>query len=77
MLGSLTGRLIGLLRRCPDDEARVTIVRAVKMRADPFWRIREPVWRLEHPFLNRDVRNERANRRTEQGEHPTYQIKHF
>ena len=29
------------------------------------------------PVLNRDMRNESANRRTEHGEHPTYQIKHF
>ena len=59
-------------RQSTRDEAR-----AVKMRANPFWRIREPIWRLEHPCLNRDTRNERANRRTEHGEHPTYQIKHF
>ena len=54
------------------DEART-----VKMHANPFWRIREPVWRLKRPFLNRDARNKRPNQRTEHGEHPTYQIKHF
>ena len=59
-------------RRSTRDEAR-----AVEMRVNPFWRVREPVWRLESLFLNRDVRNKRANRRTEHGEHPTYQIKHF
>ena len=32
------------------------------------WRAREPVWRLEHPYSNRDARDERANRRTEHGE---------
>ena len=42
-----------------------------------FWRIREPIWRLERPFSNCDARNERVDRRTEHGEHPTYQIKHF
>ena len=28
------------------------------------------------PLLDRDARDERANRRTEHGEHPIYQIKH-
>ena len=59
-------------RRSTRDEAR-----AVEMHANPFWHVRKPVWRLERLFLNRDARNERANRRTEHGEHPTYQIKHF
>ena len=44
---------------------------------EPFWRAREPVWRLERPFLNHGACNERANPRTEHGEHPTYQIKYF
>ena len=61
----------------PDDEARVTNARTVEMRANPFWCAREPVWRLERPFLNCDACNERANQRTEHGERPTYQIKHF
>ena len=39
------------------------------------WHAREPVWRLERPFLNRAARDERANRRTEHGEQPIYQIK--
>ena len=64
-------------RRCPDDEARATNARTVKMCANPFWRAREPIWRLERLFLNRGARDERANRRTEHGEHPTYQIKYF
>ena len=76
MLGTLTGRLLGLSRRCPDDEARATNVRTVEMRANPFWRVREPIWCLERPFLNRDARDERANQRTEHGERPTYQIEH-
>ena len=77
MLGSLTGRLLGLPRRFPDDEACATNARTVEMRANPFWRAREPVWHLERPFLNRGARDECANQRTEHGEHPTYQIKHF
>ena len=68
--------LLGLLRRCPDDEARATNARTVEMRANLFWRARKPVWRLERPFLNCGVRDERTNRRTEHGERPTYQIKH-
>ena len=75
MLGSLTGRLLGLPRRYPDDEARATNARTVEMRANPFWCAREPVWRLERPYSNRDARNKRANRRTEHGEQSTYQIK--
>ena len=75
MLGSLTGRLLGLPRRCPGDEARATNARTVEMRANPFWCAREPVWRLEHLYSNRDARDERANRRTEHGERSTYQIK--
>ena len=38
------------------------------------WRAREPIWRLGSPLLDRDARDERANRRTEHGEHPIYQI---
>ena len=75
MLGSLTGRLQGLSWRCPDDEARATNARMVEMRTNLSWRAREPVWRLEHPFLNPDARDERANRRTEHGKQPIYQIK--
>ena len=99
MLGSLTGRLLGLPRRCPDDEARAMNAHTVEMCANPFWHAREPIWRLERPFLNRSTRDERpflnrgarderpflnhgacderVNRRTEHGEHPTYQIKYF
>ena len=40
----------------------------VGTRANPFWRAREPVWRLERPYSNRDARDERVNRRTEHGE---------
>ena len=76
MLGSLTGRLLGLPRRCPDDEARATNAHTVEMRVNPFWHSREPVWRLEYLFLNRGERDERMNRRTKHGERPTYQIKH-
>ena len=47
------------------------------MRANLSWRAREPVWRLERPFLNRDVHDERANRRTEHGEQPIYQNQAF
>ena len=77
MLGSLTGWLLGLPQRCPDDEARATNARMVEMHANPFWRTREPVWRLEHPFLNRGAHDEHANQRTEHSERPTYQINHF
>ena len=59
------------------DEARATNTRMVKMRTNPFLHMHEPIWRLECPFLNHDVRDKRANRRTEHGERPTYQIKHF
>ena len=55
------------------DKARATNIRAVEMCMNPFWRVREPVWRLERPFLNHDVRDRRA----EYGKLPTYQIKHF
>ena len=75
MLGSLTGRLQGLPRRCPDDEARATNARTVGMRANPFWRAHEPVWRLERPYSNHGARGERVNQRTEHGERSTYQIK--
>ena len=64
-------------RRCPDDEAHATNARTVEMRANPFWRAGKPIWHLERPFLNGGARNERTNRRTEHGERPTYQIKHF
>ena len=64
-------------QRCPDDEARATNARTVEMHANPFWCAREPVWRVKNPFLNHGVRDERANRRTEHGECPTYQIKHL
>ena len=77
MLGSLTGRLLGLPRRFPDDEARATNARMVEMRANPFWHAREPVWRLDRPFLNRGAPDKHADRRTDHGERPTYQIKHF
>ena len=50
--------------------------RMVEMRANLSWRAREPIWRLGGPLLDRDARDERANRRTEHGEHPIYQIKH-
>ena len=40
-----------------------------------FWHAREPVWRLERPYSNHGVRDERVNQRTEHGERPTYQIK--
>ena len=43
----------------------------------PVWHVCEPVWRLERPFLNHDVHDERANRRTEHGYRPTYQTEHF
>ena len=36
MLGTLPGRLLGLSRRCPDDEAHATNVRTVEMGANPF-----------------------------------------
>ena len=62
-------------RRCPDDEARATNARMVEMHANLSWRAREPVWRLERPFLNCDASDERTNRRTEHGEQPIYQIK--
>ena len=75
MLGSLTGRLQGPSYRCPDDEAHATNARMVEMRANLSWRAREPIWRLGSPLLDRDARDERANRRTEHGEHPIYQIK--
>ena len=39
------------------------------------WRAREPVWRLERSFLNRDTCDERMNRRTEHGEQSIYQTK--
>ena len=42
--------------------------RTVEMRTNRFWHVRQPVWCLEHLFFNRDVRNERANRRNEHGE---------
>ena len=29
------------------------------MRVNLFWRAREPVWRLEHTFLNRDAQRAR------------------
>ena len=77
MLGSLTGRLLGLPQRFPDDEARATNARMFEMRVNPFWRARKPIWRLKRLFLNRDACDERANQRTEHGERPTYQIKHF
>ena len=47
----------------------------VEMRANLSWRAREPIWRLGSPLLDHDARDERANRRTEHGEHPIYQIK--
>ena len=50
---------------------RTTNKLKVEMRANPFWRVREPIWRLERPFLNHDACHERANRGTEHGEHPT------
>ena len=75
MLGLLTGRLQGLSRRCPDDEARTTNARMVEMRTNLSWCAREPVWRLERSFLNRDARSSRANQRTEHGEQSTYQTK--
>ena len=63
----------------PDDVQTTKIARRTharfEMRANPFWHAREPVWRLEHPFLNRDAHDERANRRTEHGEQTIYQIK--
>ena len=77
MLASLTGRLLEIPLRCPDDEARATNARTVEMRENPFWRIHEHDWRLERPFLNRNACDERMNQRTEYGERPTYQIKHF
>ena len=43
----------------PDDEARVTNAHTVEMRANPFWRARKPIWRLEHPFLNWRTRRAR------------------
>ena len=49
--------------------------RMIEMRANLSWHARDPVWRLERSFLNRDARNERANRRTEHGEQPIYQTK--
>ena len=63
----------------PDDvqtTKHATNAHMVEMHANLSWRTREPVWRLERPFLNRDARDERANRRTEHGEQPIYQIKH-
>ena len=60
----------------PRRQARATNARTVEMHANRFWHAREPVWRLKRPFLNCGARNERGNRRTEHGEHPTYQIKH-
>ena len=45
----------------PDDvqttNARTTNARMVEMRANLSWRAREPVWRLERLFLNRDARD--------------------
>ena len=76
MLGSLTGRLLGLPRRCPEDEARAPNARMAEMCANPFWRT-QACLAPRHPFLNHVACNERANQRPEPGEHPTYQIKHF
>ena len=65
----------------PDDaqttNARATNARMVEMHANPFWHACEPVWRLERLFLNRGMCSLCTNRRTEHGERPTYQIKHF
>ena len=44
---------------------------------EAIWRIREPVWRLEHPFSNHDERDKCANRRFEYGNRSRYQTEHF
>ena len=49
--------------------------RMVEVCANLSWRAREPVWRFERSFLNRDARDERANQRTEHGEQSMYQTK--
>ena len=59
------------------DEARAMNVHVIKNACKPIWHVCEPVWRLKRPFLNRDMRNKRANRRTEHGDRSTYQTEHF
>ena len=44
---------------------------------EPISHIREPILRLEHPFLNRDACDERANQNPEHDNQSTNQIEHF
>ena len=54
----------------PDDVQTTKHARRIRS-----WRACEPVWRLERSFLNRDARDERANRRTKHGKQSIYQTK--
>ena len=90
MLGSLTGQLLDdaqtTLHVDPSPISDRTVLDGRSTRSErtrgrnarkPFWRVREPIWHRECLFLNRNARDERANRRTEHGERPTDQIKYF
>ena len=43
----------------------------------PFLETYTSLWCLEHPFLDHDACNERANQRTKHGDQTTYQTEHF
>ena len=71
LLGSLTGRLLDDAqttlhvepspiseRTVPDGRSMRNKRTRGKMCANPFWRVREPIWRLECPFSNPSMRTE-------------------
>ena len=78
MPGSPTGRMLGLpdgvqttlhvepslmSDRVVLDRRRTRDKRTRDRNAfEPVWHVRQPVWRLERPFLNRDAHDERTNR---------------